>query len=368
MKRKFVFIAAFISVVFATNIAAQKATITFSKKIHDFGEIAENGGNASTVFEFTNTGNTPLIIQRVNASCGCTTPEWTKTPIEPGKKGQITATYNPLGRPGAFSKEIYVYSNASNEMERLTIKGSVTPKPSDIATNPVDATQYSVQMGQLGLDTRTVQFGNIPKANRKTVSIKVKNTSSAPLNITLTHLPTYITAGATPALLQPQQEGVVRFDFDTKHTTEWGPINDYAYIVLNGNRQESEEYKIGLTANVVEDFSQMNISQKREAPILALKSTILHLGKIKKGSKIRGKFTIKNVGINPLEIRRVINNNSDMTITPQRTTIRGGRTEHMLIYVNTQYLPKGDYKKTFTLQTNDPNRSTVIYTAEFSVI
>lgn len=128
MIRKTVTVALSVITVFLMSVNAQKAEITFDKKVHDFGQIKEDGGNVTFTFEFTNTGKEPLIIHRVNASCGCTSPDWTKTPIEPGKKGQVTATYNPFARPGAFSKLVFVYSNSTNDMEQLTIKGTVIPK------------------------------------------------------------------------------------------------------------------------------------------------------------------------------------------------------------------------------------------------
>jgi hypothetical protein len=101
--------------------------ITFETKTWDFGKIAEEDQKATYVFNFTNTGNTPLVVSRVHASCGCTTPTWTKEPIEPGKKGSVTVAYNPLGRPGVFTKTITVFTNASEENVTLLIKGEVIP-------------------------------------------------------------------------------------------------------------------------------------------------------------------------------------------------------------------------------------------------
>jgi hypothetical protein len=111
-----------------TAVMAQKAVVNFVVKEHDFGKIKEADGNATYVFEFVNKGNAPLVINRVQASCGCTTPTWTKEPIEAGKKGAITVTYAAPGRPGAFTKTITVYSNASDEQTVLVIKGEVIPK------------------------------------------------------------------------------------------------------------------------------------------------------------------------------------------------------------------------------------------------
>jgi Protein of unknown function (DUF1573) len=105
------------------------STISFEEKVHDFGEFQEADGVVSYKFEFTNKGAEPLIIQRVSASCGCTTPSWTKEPVLPGEKGFVSAAYNPAHRPGQFEKTITVYSNASDPIYQLKIKGKVTPEP-----------------------------------------------------------------------------------------------------------------------------------------------------------------------------------------------------------------------------------------------
>jgi len=107
---------------------SQKPIINFQDKVHDFGKINEKDGNVTHVFDFTNKGNTPLVISRVQASCGCTTPAYTKEPVEAGKKGAITVTYNTANRPGAFNKTITVYSNDTTQQVVLIIKGEVIPK------------------------------------------------------------------------------------------------------------------------------------------------------------------------------------------------------------------------------------------------
>ncbi|XZF16667.1 DUF1573 domain-containing protein [Chitinophagaceae bacterium MMS25-I14] len=98
----------------------------FKEETWDFKNIKE-GPVAEHVFEFKNTGKEPLIIQSASASCGCTTPEWPKEPILPGKKGKITVHYNTQGRVGPFTKDVYIVSNAVSEKERyeLHIKGTV---------------------------------------------------------------------------------------------------------------------------------------------------------------------------------------------------------------------------------------------------
>jgi hypothetical protein len=109
--------------------AQKNGKATFVTEMHDFGTINESDGLAVFVFEFTNTGTDPLVLKNVQASCGCTTPDWPKSPILPGKKGDIKVTYNPAGRPGAFEKNITVTSDGTPEIQNLKIKGVVNPKP-----------------------------------------------------------------------------------------------------------------------------------------------------------------------------------------------------------------------------------------------
>ena len=115
------------SVGFIMKAEDNGPVMTFEEKIHDFGTIKEADGPVSYSFEFTNTGNEPLVIINVNASCGCTRPEYSKEPIRPGKKGEIKVTYNPAGRPGEFDKEVKIRTNG-NKRPILRITGVVVPK------------------------------------------------------------------------------------------------------------------------------------------------------------------------------------------------------------------------------------------------
>lgn len=100
----------------------------FEVKSHDFGNIKEEGGPVSCTFEFTNTGDKPLLIIDAVASCGCTKPDYPTKPIKPGKKGKIKVTYSPIGRPGAFKKTVKIKTNGKERSTVLRIEGTVIPK------------------------------------------------------------------------------------------------------------------------------------------------------------------------------------------------------------------------------------------------
>lgn len=104
-----------------TNPNAPK--LEFSTIVLDYGEIAK-GGDGVRYFDFVNTGKEPLIISNVKSSCGCTVPEYPKTPIGPGESSQIKVKYN-TNRVGPFRKTITIFSNAEGGKNILTVKGKV---------------------------------------------------------------------------------------------------------------------------------------------------------------------------------------------------------------------------------------------------
>ena len=135
--RNLILLSAFVFGFTATSIAQVETTnekitlsseaqakMTLEKNENDFGTI-EEGTQATVTFTFKNTGNAPLVLNSVKASCGCTTPKWTKEPVAPGKEGVITATFDSKGRPGNFTKTITVTHSGEGGTEFLTIRGNV---------------------------------------------------------------------------------------------------------------------------------------------------------------------------------------------------------------------------------------------------
>ncbi|MEZ4854604.1 DUF1573 domain-containing protein [Flavobacterium sp.] len=117
-------------VLFGCTVFAQAgASIAFEAETINYGEVVKGVDSGVREFVFTNTGDAPLVIKDVKSSCGCTVPEWPKTPIAPGKSDKIVVKYNM--NPGAISKTITVETNAVNKpngIVPLRIKGNVVVK------------------------------------------------------------------------------------------------------------------------------------------------------------------------------------------------------------------------------------------------
>lgn len=346
----------FIALIAFTMMYAQKPVIAFDMTSYDFGKIQEEEGKATIVFNFTNKGNAPMVVSRVQASCGCTTPTWTKEPIEPGRKGSITVTYNPVGRPGAFTKSIAVYSNATEEQVNLMIRGEVIPKVSASTDNE----SMPLSMGDLRMRVKAVQMNNVEKGKIQIRDIQIQNSGNNNIRPTVESLPAYITATVTPEVLKPKEEGKITFSLNSKTCTLWGPLNDEVYVVLNGQRKFNDEFQIKIYSNIIEDFSKLTPDQKRKAPIFESASRTIDAGIIKQGSKKTAKFKVSNKGISPLEIRRIVNNNREIALHQSKLSIGSGKSGLLTMDIDSKNLPVGDYQKTLTIQTNDPDNSFVI--------
>ncbi|MGB3616586.1 MAG: DUF1573 domain-containing protein [Catalinimonas sp.] len=169
--RKHAPLLCFAALLLAGPLAAQ-GIMSFQTEAHDFGDVVE-GTKAEHEFTFTNTGDQPVVISSVRASCGCTTPHWTREPILPGQSGSIKASYNSQGRPGGFHKTITVTSNAATPSRVLRISGSVVDQPAytaeELARSPrVQADQVRLAMGKVELGqhaTRTFRVQNTGKSD-----------------------------------------------------------------------------------------------------------------------------------------------------------------------------------------------------------
>lgn len=126
MNKLFIILLSCLCISSCKQPSAQKAlnaALKFEQQSHNFG-VLDYEMPGSIAFNYKNTGATPLIITRVEASCGCTVPVWDKKPLKPGKSGSITVTYDSK-YPGVFRKNIVVFYNGSNSPDTLVVSGEV---------------------------------------------------------------------------------------------------------------------------------------------------------------------------------------------------------------------------------------------------
>lgn len=358
MKRTF-FLSAMMLI--CTMIFAQQPVITFQKTSHDFGKINEADGRVTTIFEFKNEGMQPLVLSNVRASCGCTTPTWTKTPIEPGQTGNITVTYNPSGRPGKFQKTITVTSNATEATTKLTIKGEVIPKTQQ------PANRFPFKMGNAVLDHKALNFGNVLSSSNITKTIEYSNNTDKPItvDILLNESEPWIAAQVGLVTVEPKKVGTLSVNIDGTKSHVWGQQVSYIYLMVDGKRVLSEEYKITLNYTIEEDFSKVD---RRTAPILEIASREINLGTINAGSSKEIGIALKNAGVNPLIVRAINTNDATgLKAVAPKSAIKSGKKQDVKIKVVAGQ-EIGNFRKQIDIITNDPQnphtRVTIVWTVK----
>ena len=327
---------------------AQQPVITFEKTEHDFGKIHEEDGRVSVVFEFKNEGMAPLVLSNVRASCGCTTPTWTREPVEPGQTGSITVTYNPNGRPGRFQKTVTITSNASEPTTKVFIKGEVIPKPA----KPVN--KYTIAVGALNMKSLVLDLGTIKKGDTKSGELEYANLGQEEHKVALATNSSYegfLISQVTLETIKANETGKFVFALDTKASKLYGPVEFNAYVVVDGKQELSDTYKLTIKANIVEDFSNMTVEQKQQAPIIETLAEF-NAGKIAAGKTAKFLFPIKNTGVNPLEVRRVYS--TDAHLNPKAPKpIKSGKKGAVNLDINAKGLEPGSYSREVVIITND---------------
>ncbi len=339
-------------VLFGISLSAQPV-MTLAEKEHDYGTIKEEGGPQTYDFQLTNTGNQPLVIQRIVASCGCTTPDWTKEPIAPGGKGKITAIYDPKNAPGKFSKTLSVYTNSKPEMVTLVIKGEVTPREKTIEE------LYTFAAGPVRFESNHLAFTNVLKTEKKIRTMQVINTSDEPVTIGFDQVPAFLTMKVTPEVLKPGQKGLVQGTFDATKNDGWGQLSYMVKVLTNGNTNQNAYYYVSV--NLVEDFSSLTKEELENAPVFSVPSKTFDIGKMKGSTTADVEFVITNTGKSDLYIRHVRStcgctavqqDDKDQPIKP------GDTTSLKAVFSSGSY--KGKVTKAIYVYTNDPKNSEVV--------
>lgn len=339
--------------VFTIVIGQQKEPfLVFDNENHDFGSIKEEGGLATHKFAFTNTGSMPVIIKDVKPSCGCTTPDWTKEPVLPGNTGFVSATFNPSGRPGPFTKTITVNSNASNNPVTLRFNGTVIPKPKsqeDIYPSNFDSVRFSSNM---------VYFDSLFYGEVKSKTIQIWNTKKVSATISCKNLPKYMKFNVKPSSLKPNEKGVIELFYDSKEKNDWGYVTDYINFIVN-NKIVPANNRVNISADIKENFSKLSPKEIEKAPKLVIPENSYEYGTIKKGDVIKHDFELRNEGKSNLLIRKVSSSCSCTVSDFKSKTIKPGESENITATFNSAG-KNGETHTTITIISNDPKNSKTI--------
>ena len=339
-----------ISIAIAASLLANaQPQIKFSETEHDYGSIKEDGGLAETVFEFVNTGDEPLLLKNVVATCGCTTLDWTKNLIAPNEKGTVKIVFNPLGRAGLFSKTVNVFTNAQPGITVLTVKGKVEPRERTVEEI------FPQEMGPLRFKSNYLSLGSLYTNETKVSELEIINTSSESAQLGIYRCPGHINIKFEPEVLEPGKEGKILVSYDASKKNAFGYNADRIYLTINGEKQNS--YFINIAVSLKEDFSELTEEQLANAPIASFDSKVFDFGTIKQGEKATHNFRLVNKGKTDLIIRDV-STSCGCTAVKSTNLIRPNE----IINLEVVFDSKGKHSrqnKTVNIITNDPQNTNI---------
>lgn len=186
--------------------------IVFNKTVYDLDTVSEDEDPVTATYIFTNKTKAPLAVATVRTTCGCTTANYSKAPILPGKQGSINIVYNPAGRPGVFNRSVTVFFSGKENPFVLQVKGYVRPgKPRKYAG-------YAYVLGKLQLRTTLVRFHPMKLGTQMQKSnVMVINSSNHYLQVGFKTEDPDFSAVMIPAKLAPGEKGEIVI---TRRSTE----------------------------------------------------------------------------------------------------------------------------------------------------
>lgn len=345
--------------VVSISYAQVGAKIAFEKTSHNFGAFKEAAGVQTTTFKFKNTGTSPLIISNVRASCGCTTPKWTREPVAPNGSGEIMVSYDPKNRPGVFSKTITVSSNAQNANVVLEITGQVDQREKTLAE------QYPREIGSLRAVTNHISFAQLKQTAIETKELELVNDTDKPVKVEWQTLPPHLKVAVEPQSIPAKGKGKLFVTYDAKLADTYGFASHRIYLSLDG----SKDYKnsIGVSATIEEDFSVLTPAQLANAPVVGFNTLEHDFGDMKQGEKKDYTFNLTNNGKSDLIIRNVRSSCGCTAVAPSKKVIAAGETVPIKVTFDSRG-KRGRQSKSVTVITNDPKNSTSTLRVSCNVI
>jgi len=337
-------------VCLTTNAQFLEPSIMFKKINHNFGTINEAEGSVEYRFEFTNNGSQPLVIHDVTTTCGCTVPEWSREPIQPGAGGSILVKYSP-DRPGAFRKMITVKSNAREASTNLYVVGLVNPKPKSIAD------QYPIRMGQIRFKSNHIAMLDVVKGVVKSDTLEFFNESESPVKVSLPEHGPHVSFRIEPEVTPGGSQGMVIAFYDAAKTETWGYQIEKVSVFFNDEPYTNNF--LAVSATIGEDFSKLSKVDIANAPKAVFDSDLFNFGDLEPGKEVRHDFVLKNEGKNPLIIRDISTTCGCTASEPGTYTIPGGESTVISSTFNSTG-KTGRQFHTITLILNDPEHPSIM--------
>lgn len=325
-------------------------TVKFKKLLYEFGNIKEENEQAIAIFSFKNISNKPIWISKVETSCGCTTPEYSKDTVQPGDTGFVRAIYGTRGRGGEFHKNVFVYFNQSDLFQSLMITGYVIPE-ANLANRPSD---YSTTYSNLAFNTTMAELSTLLNTEKRSFTFKAFNYMGYPIRIYEVETPEYISINIGDSLIDVNDSIMITITVDASKLGPYGEIRRRIGLITDDPNGSTKILHIH--ANLKEDFSKMSKKELKDAPSIKMDPKgAIDLGKHTAGEKFSSTITIANTGKSPLKLHSILPNCSCISYKIGKQVLEAGESVQLVLTIDTVNQSIATHNKYMTIYTNDPN-------------
>lgn len=381
--KKTVYILSILAAAFCLTAGIASAQSTFGnvvsvdKTIHDFGDIFTDQGSVECTFTFTNISDKPILLLQAVSSCGCTTTEWTREPVQPGKTGTVSAEFDNNDGPYPFDKTVTVYVSDLKTPIVLHIRGTAHEN-----ARPLNET-YDLKIGNMGIKSLEIKAGNISQRETKSGTVAIANVGRTPMKVEFKDVSDGLTLEVFPNPVPVKS--VANLTYTIKASRErWGKNWYYATPVIDGKhykaigkvpqpeKTEGGEHfytepntrigigkeEIAFWAVTKANFATVPADAKKDMANPTFSKSTVSFGKLASGAKTTLTFEYTNNGKKESEFYKLDADCSNVKVKEMEKTAPGKKGK-IVVELDTKGMPKGENIIALNLFTNSPFRPVI---------
>jgi len=368
MKFTLIVTALLVSVFYINTAQAQTIKeighLEFSDTLINFGSVKEVQGVLTHTFKFVNLGPEYFIIEDVEPSCGCITPDYPTDTIHAGEKGEIVLYVDLVNHPGVFKQVVVIKGNASKVPINLYVQGYVTPSPQPV---PEWERTSSFKYNTIYLQKNYANFGVVTTKIPVSLEIPIYNSGNQTITIQTDKLklPAYVKVVLLPTKIEAKQRGVIKVSLNPKDFPALGYFAESIDVLfISGN--VVTKIPLVLTATIKDAHTPAEAASV-VGPKIQLDKTSIDLGSIKTNEKITTEIRIVNIGMSELTIRSIRTSCSCVEAFSDKVTLKPGAYTVMKIVFDTNDRLGAEEKMISVFSTDASNPIIVVKLKAFVV-
>ena len=365
----------------AAGTAAAQSTfgnvVSVDKVSHDFGDIFTDQGPVSCTYTFTNISNKPILLLQAVSSCGCTTTEWTREPIQPGKTGTVNAEFDNNDGPYPFDKTITVYVSELKNPIVLHLRGSAHDNARPLKES------YTLIIGNMGVKSLEIKAGTLSQRETKSGTVAIANVGRTPMKVEFTNVSEGLSVQVYPNPVPARSVANLTYTIESSRE-RWGknwyyatpvidgrvykatgkipaaeqPVEDLHFYTEPNSRLGIGKSEIGFWAVTKENFAGIPSETKEEMSNPSFTKSTVNFGKLASGAKTTLTFEYTNKGKRDCEFFKLDADCSNVKVVEMNKTAPG-KKGRIVVELDTKGMPKGENIIALTLITNSALRPVI---------